>query len=132
MPNLRLSLLLRDSRYIEKTLSKCTRKMAWILITQDDYFLLVRKDESLFLLFKVYQCNFLSRVNNQLVKNQESIEFKLYRERYPFERCCVLFTTFKFVILIEFSLNFARTLYMNLSLILSRIKLISTSFCACI
>ena len=76
--------------------------------------------------------NFLSRVNNQLVKNQESIEFKLYRERYPFERCCVLFTTFKFVILIEFSLNFARTLYMNLSLMLSRIKLISTSFCACI
>ena len=75
--------------------------------------------------------NFLSRVNNQLVKNQESIEFKLYRERYPFERYCVLFT-FKFVILIEFSLNFARTLYMNLSLMLSRIKLISTSFCACI
>ena len=43
-----------------------------------------------------------------------------------FERCCILFTTLKF------SLNFARTLYMNLSLMLSRIKLISTSFCACI
>ena len=66
--------------------------------------------------------NFPSRVNNQLVKNQESIEFKLYRERCPFERCCVLSTTFKFVILIEFSLNFVRTLYMNLSLMLSRIK----------
>ena len=51
--------------------------MAWILITQDDDFLLVRKDESPFLFFKVYQCNFLSRVNDQLVKNQESIEFKL-------------------------------------------------------
>ena len=49
----RRSLLLRDSRYIEKTLSKCTRKMAWILSTEDDDFLRVRKDESLFLFFKV-------------------------------------------------------------------------------
>ena len=86
--------------------------MAWILITQDDDFLRVRKDESLFYSLKLIS-NFLSRVNNQLVKNQESFEFKLYRECYPFERCCVLFTTFKFVILIEFTLNFARTLYMN-------------------
>ena len=30
---------LRDSRYIEKTVSKCTRKIVWILITQDDKFL---------------------------------------------------------------------------------------------
>ena len=71
--------------YKENTV-KMQRKMAWILITQDDDFLLVRKDECLFLFFKVYQCNFLFRVNNQLVKNQESIEFKLHRERYPFER----------------------------------------------
>ena len=28
--------LVRDSRYIEKTVSKCTRKIVWILITQDD------------------------------------------------------------------------------------------------
>ena len=67
MPKLGLSLLLRDSRQIEKTLSKCTRKMPWILITEDDDFLRMRKGESLFLYFKVYQCNFLSRVDNQLV-----------------------------------------------------------------
>ena len=42
-----LSLLLRDSRKIEKTLSKCTRKMVWVLITQDDEFLRERKDEYL-------------------------------------------------------------------------------------
>ena len=45
-----LSLLLRDLRYIEpETQFKSgTRKMAWIIITQDDKFLHERKCESLF------------------------------------------------------------------------------------
>ena len=59
---------------------------------------------NLFFYFLKFISNFLSRVNNQLVKNQEPIEFKLYRERYPFERCCVLFTTFK---ICDFNLIFA-------------------------
>ena len=43
-----ISLLLGDSCYIEKTLSKCMSKMAWILIMQDDEVLHERKAESIF------------------------------------------------------------------------------------
>ena len=78
--------------------------MAWILITQDDEFLRLGFWGVKKAVFK----HMRGCCNIEMCKLY--LDETMYRARYPSD---VSFTIFKYVILVEFLLNFTRAFYMN-------------------